>query len=133
MSIPRKSEYLNRVDNFSNELTVTTSQRPNILTYDQSGAPVVNFNSELHSKQKNTSTGGLASRVTTAFEKKSQPSPPIKEMSTEFKCRYKELTWVQKGLGRGGNLDYKAEFQSMRNQTMRGALKKRASENVNQQ
>ena len=44
MSIPRKSEYLNRVDNFSTELTVT-SNRPKILTFDQTGNAVVSFNS----------------------------------------------------------------------------------------
>ena len=36
----------------------------------------------------------MASRDTTAMDKSAVTPQVVKEMSTEFKCRYKELTWV---------------------------------------
>ena len=75
----------------------------------------------------------MASRDTTAMDRSAVTPMVVKEMSTDFKCRYKELTWVQKGIGKGGNLDYKAEFKSLKNRTIKGPHKKRQSEAANQQ
>lgn len=42
------------------------------------------------------------------------------QLFTDFNCRYKELTWVKKNIGRSSNLNYSAEFKKHATTTLRG-------------
>lgn len=45
----------------------------------------------------------------------------------ETTCRYKELTWVQKGIVHATPINYGAEFKKRNTTTLRGTATKRAS------
>jgi len=105
MSLPRESEFNGRFDQSVEEINLLSAteshqQRPQIMTLNSSGAPIVSFKTLDSKAEKNKmAKSGITNKLSEPYEQHKSVSPKAMQTSAEFKCRYKELTWNQKPPG----------------------------------